>query len=527
MGAADIQVDEKVMTSELIAKLSDPVWRLTSGNLYKIIIKDETDPTAEGLVLPFMPNRAQRRFISRLHHRNIILKARQLGFTTLVSILWLDFALFNSNVRCGIIAQDDGTAQIIFRDKVKFAYDNLPELLKQMMPLKFDNAHELVFAHNNSSIRVATSMRGGTIHRLHISEFGKICAKFPAKADEVITGSIPAVPVTGILIIESTAEGQQGAFYEMTQTAIKADQMNKELTPKDYRFHFFAWFQDDQYRMPAGLVTISDKDHAYFDKIEQDMRTTLDIEQRSWYIATRNEFESAGKAEKMQQEYPSTPEESFTQSMEGTYFGTQMTAMRKQGRICHIPVLEIPVNTFWDIGNSDGTAIWLHQQVGLEHRFIGYYEAHGEHLTHYWKYLQDLGYLWNKHFLPHDASHSRLSSDQNKSIEEQLVDLGMKNIEIVPRISDLSAGIQIVRKHFPSAYIDQDRCAQGIKRLDGYKRKWNTTHSRFINEPEKNDGNSEGADGFRQWAQALELNMITNSNSTSSMGRREAPDWRG
>ncbi|PPC98363.1 MAG: terminase [Methylotenera sp.] len=525
MGATDAVMLE-LADAELIEKLKDPVWRLTSGHLYKIIIKDETDPAAEGLVLPFKPNRAQRRFISRLHHRNIILKARQLGFTTLVAILWLDFALFNSNVRCGIIAQDDGTAQIIFRDKVKFAYDNLPEFLKEMMPLKFDNAHELVFAHNNSSIRVATSMRGGTIHRLHISEFGKICAKFPAKADEVITGSIPAVPATGVLIIESTAEGQQGAFYEMTQAAIKLLQLGKKLTVKDFRFHFFAWFQDEQYRMDTSSVFISDKDHSYFNKLEADMNITIDPEQRAWYVATRNDFESSGKGEKMQQEYPSTPEESFQQSMEGTYYGNQMTAMRKQGRICKVPILEIPVNTFWDIGNSDGTAIWLHQQVGLEHRFIGYYEEHGEHLTHYFKYLQDLGYLWNKHFLPHDADHARLSSDQNKSIKEQLEDLGMQNIEIVPRITDLTAGIQIVRKHFPSAYIEQDKCAKGIKRLDGYKRKWNTTHARFINEPEKNDGNSEGADAFRQWAQALELNMLTNNNATSSMGNRPATPWQ-
>src|SRR3546814_18785208 len=76
------------------------------------------------------------------------------------------------------------------------------------MPLARDSANELLFAHNNSSIRVATSMRSGTIHRLHVSEFGKICAKFPDKAHEVVTGSLPAVPLDGIAIIESTAEGQ-------------------------------------------------------------------------------------------------------------------------------------------------------------------------------------------------------------------------------------------------------------------------------------------------------------------------------
>lgn len=80
-------------------------------------------------------------------------------------------------------------------------------------PLAADNADELLFAHNNSSIRVATSMRSGTIHRLHVSEFGKICAKYPDKAKEVVTGSIPAVPTNGVLVIESTAEGREGEFF--------------------------------------------------------------------------------------------------------------------------------------------------------------------------------------------------------------------------------------------------------------------------------------------------------------------------
>jgi hypothetical protein len=170
-------------------------WRLFSGCLYKIMIKG--DDGEEALVMPFKPNRAQRRFIKRLWHRNIILKARQLGFTTLVCILWLDHALFDANQRCGIIAQDREAAEAIFRDKVKFAYENLPPEIRERFPLGRDSAAELLFAHNNSSVRVATSMRSGTIHRLHVSEFGKICAKFPDKAAEVMTGSIPAVPTNG------------------------------------------------------------------------------------------------------------------------------------------------------------------------------------------------------------------------------------------------------------------------------------------------------------------------------------------
>lgn len=159
-----------------VSHLSDAWWRLTSGKLYKIIIKGDNDEA--GLVIPFVPNNAQRQLLAALWNRNIILKARQLGFTTLIAILWLDTVLFSKEpIRCGVIAQDREAAEVIFRDKVKFAYDHLPKAIKVMAPLAKNSASELMFAHNNSSIRVATSMRSGTIHRLHISEFGKICAK--------------------------------------------------------------------------------------------------------------------------------------------------------------------------------------------------------------------------------------------------------------------------------------------------------------------------------------------------------------
>lgn len=495
---------------ELKRCLADPLWRIS--NLYKIIVKGDDDDT-EGLVVQFKPNRAQKRFIERLHHRNIILKARQLGFTTLIAIVWLDHALFNANSRCGIIAHDRDAAKVIFRDKVKFAYENLPAELRAAMPLKADNADELLFAHNNSSVRVATSMRSGTLHRLHISEFGKICAKYPDKAREVITGSIPAVPKNGITVIESTAEGADGEFHDMTQRAIALQEQGKTLTPKEWRFHFFPWWDEDQYRMPEGSATVTSKDNDYFAAIEAVMGCTLDAEQRAWYVATRD-TDFAGSEERMWQEYPSTPKEAFQVSTEGCYYAKQVTDVRKQGRLLRIPTVNAPVNTFWDIGRSDGTAIWFHQQVGMEDRFIHYEEAHGEDLRYWVKLLQDTGYIFNKHFLPHDAAHKRLSV-QNKSTKEMLEDLGLRNIEIVPVTPDINTGIQATRAEFSTAYFDETGCKLGFSHLENYKKKWNDRDVRWSDEPRK-DHTSEGADAFRQWAQAKQGGMVTPAGTWSS-----------
>lgn len=514
--------------------LADPYQRIFSGALYKIMIKGDGDEETQDVsVMPFKPNAAQEKFVNRLWHRNVILKARQLGFTTLIAILWLDHALFNADQRCGIIAQDREAAEVIFRDKVKFAYENLPEQIRERFPLETDSASELLFAHNNSSIRVATSMRSGTIHRLHISEFGKICAKFPDKAKEVMTGSIPAVPSNGILVIESTAEGRDGSFFKICQTAQANFAQRKKLNFRDYRFHFYAWWQEPKYRMDSSMVSISPEQHEYFDEVEtiveRDMGITakIDVDQRAWYVATI-EADFEGADDRMWQEYPSYPAEAFQVSTDGNYYAKDMALLRKRGGITNVPELDMPVNTFWDIGNSDGCAIWFHQDSNGQDRFLDYYEAHGETLKHYVAKLKEKGYVFDTHYLPHDATHERLS-DFNKSTLQMLQDLMPgERFVVVPRISYLMDGIQQTRACMRNYYFDQTNCKLGIDRLDGYKKRWNNTESRYVDQPDKSNGCSEGADALRQHAQAKMAGLIVSSTKTAGSDYEEDNDndWR-
>ncbi|MCE7797866.1 hypothetical protein LWE61_15040 [Sphingobium sufflavum] len=493
---------------ELEQCLADPMWRVCSGQLYVIMTKD--DAMADGTsVMPFRPNRAQRRLIKRLWFRTLILKARQLGFTTLIAIMWLDHALFNPNQRCGIIAHEREAAESIFRDKVKFAYDNLPAALRAVMPLKKDSATELLFAHNNSSVRVATSMRGGTIHRLHISEFGKICAKYPQKAREVLTGSLPAVPKDGIAIIESTAEGQGGAYHEMATKAEERSQIDRPLTIREWRFNFEPWWKNEDYHMdPAGVI-ITAKEHEYFDTVEAACRTTLSLRQRAWYIATRDS-DFAGDPEKMWQEYPSTSKEAFQQSTEGKYYTIQLATARRSGRITTVPhVSHVPVNTFWDIGNRDGTGIWTHQHVAPAHRFLNYIEDHGMPFDHYVKELEALGYLWGTHYLPHDADHKR----QLANVVAAPIDLLRQlrptwRFEIVPRVAEVTHGINLMRTKFSQAWFDESGCALGLQRLANYGKERDERLAVWKPTP-KHDENSEGADAIRQWAQGWEEHAVT------------------
>ena len=243
-----------IRPSELKDGLKDADWRIR--NLYWIIDKKNRK-------VLFVPNEAQECLYGSMWWRNIILKARQRGFSTAIQLLMLDTCLFTANTNAAVIADTEPNATMIFR-KIKFAYDNLPVYLLNSIPLMRDSSSELILA-NNSSLRVATSARSATLQFLHVSEFGKICAHFPDRAREVVAGSLPAAK-SGMTFIESTAEGQEGAFYEMTRKAEALKQKSKKLSRHEYKFHFAPWWTAEEYRTERSLVAIPGNEHDYFNK---------------------------------------------------------------------------------------------------------------------------------------------------------------------------------------------------------------------------------------------------------------------
>ena len=218
--------------------------------------------------------------------------------------------------------------------------------------------------------------------------------------------------------------------------------------------------------------------------------------------------------------------------------------LRKRGGIAQIEVLDVPTCTFWDIGNHDGCAIWHHQMMNQQDRFIDYDEAHGQDLRYYAKLIKGKPYIYHTHYLPHDAAHQRLG-DYNKSVLEMLEELlPGHNFVVIPRITQLITGVQQTRRHLKNTWFDEERCKLGIERIEGYKKKFNQQANMFIDQPDKSNGCSEGADALRQWAQAKDAGLLgdyvytasqnpygqstNSSNQTKQHGYVEAPapDWR-
>jgi len=232
-----------------------------------------------------------------------------LGFTTNTCIDGLDDALFKRNFTVVIIAHEKEAVLKIFK-KIRVAWENFPEELKSGLGYKAstDSANELSF-NNGSSIRVALSSRADTVNRLHVSEFGKICKKYPSKAEEIITGAIPSVPMGGRIDIESTAEGDYGYFHDMFWEAWG----RTPIVKTQFKGFFFPWTTD-----PTYVV----KEPVAIDMRDYQEEHNLTDDQIRWYIVMRNELKK-----KMLQEYPTTPEEAFESSGHKLF---DMASIKKQ-----------------------------------------------------------------------------------------------------------------------------------------------------------------------------------------------------
>ena len=465
--------------------LADEEFRL--NNLYKVKNK-------QGEVVTFQMNWAQRALYKGMWYLNIILKARQLGMTTFIQIFMLDRCLFNENTRAGVIAHKLEDAQTFFDDKIKFAWDNLDADLRTAIgEVRTNNTRELKFA-NGSSISVGTSMRSGTLQYLHVSEFGKLCAQYPIKAKEVVSGSLNAVAAGQFVFIESTAEGRQGRFYDMCQAAEQMRDNDQRLTQMDYKFFFFPWWKHPDYRLDGEQVHVPDHLRDYFDELYKEEGVELTREQKAWYVK-----KEAEQAEDMKQEYPATPAEAFEKMLKGAIFAQQLRAARKEGRVARLPHLRgQPVNVFWDLGHNDTNSMWFHQRDGAWNNFVRYYEHRLVDITHYMEvldeYSRDYGYQWGTMYLPHDGKTKHIEAVAG-SVKDILKANGYR-VKVVERTKLKTMSIEDTRRAFSQCRFDKDGCDVGLQCLEGYQWTWDEQGETYRKQPMHNYA-SNGADAFQ------------------------------
>jgi len=204
------------------------------------------------------------------------------------------------------------------------------------------------------------------------------------------------------------------------------------------------------------------------------------------------------RQEMSDEEFAQELECSFTAPNSGSYYGKLLEAAEAEERICQVPhEPTLRVWTAWDLGISDATSIWCLQTTRAgEWRIIDYIEGSGESLSYYVQLLQQRGYSYERHLLPHDASVRELGSGRSRT--ETLHSLGLKPTRII-RQHNVADAINAVRMVLPRCWFDATRCAVGLRGLRNYRREWNEAAQTWRSQP-VHDWASHAADAFRYLA---------------------------
>jgi hypothetical protein len=166
-------------------------------------------------------------------------------------------------------------------------------------------------------------------------------------------------------------------------------------------------------------------------------------------------------------------------------------------RIGRIPIEPtVKVDTWWDLGIDDATAIWFVQDVAQERRIIDYIEVSGEGLPQIVKRLDAKDYRYGRHILPHDAQARELGTGVSRV--ETLEKLGIRNIDVIPQ-QEVADGINAVRLMLSKCWFDAERCERGIEALKQYRREWDGKRQVWRERP-LHDWASHAADAFRYGA---------------------------
>jgi phage terminase large subunit len=230
----------------------------------------------------------------------------------------------------------------------------------------------------------------------------------------------------------------------------------------------------------------------------------------------------AMKAEMTEDEIEQELECSFTAAITGAYWGKQISELEGKGRFGKVPFdPSLQVDTFWDLGVSDTTAVWFVQQVRQEVRIIDYWEATGFGIPDFAKMLKAghrAAYDYRDHNWPHDGNSRDLSTGQERSVTAR--GLGIKPLIVHPRY-DVADSIDAGRRLLARCWFDVERCtfyipgdkgSRGIESLKNYTKKWDAKNKIYQDNPLHNWA-SHGADGFRLMGMALKPGKDRNDRS--------------
>lgn len=470
------------------------MFRLNSG-LYQIENK-------AGKKMPFTMNYAQHVVYaaSLRHPRIIVLKSRQQGISTLWLLSYIDDAITNDSFSIGLMSQGKKESQVLL-SRTTVALEGLPSAVVKLLDISvLKNNSEAISFSNGSIMYIQTSFRSGTLQRLHISEMGKISAKYPEKAKETKAGSLQAIAPGNTVVVESTAEGRKNEFYKMWHEA--ADYIGNR-TPMDFYPVFLSWVDDPDCRLSIPQAEDAEAIE-YFVKTEHainNLRGTtgfkLSDQQKWWWIAKKREI-----PEDIYQEYPATPDEAFAAVRDGAYYAvTYNEFVKDKQEKPNLYDSRLPVYAACDLGKNDmWVTIYFQVHADLngrrEWRVIGCYgqaQNYGVTIKHYVDEAKKRPWKVERWFLPHDANVEDLSSDKSRA--DIFRALGCK-VKVLRVTSSLNNDISVVRANLPMLWIDPEAASLIVDMFYNYSKEWDSKGGCWKDRP-LHDEWSNPADAFR------------------------------
>ena len=414
------------------------------------------------IVIPYKPRALQKILHGQIdkHRFSVIVLHRRAGKTVMAINHMLRAALTNKylNPRYAFISPYRLQGKATAWDYIKQFAGKIPGTKFNESELRCDLANgariTILGAENDQAIR-GISLDGCV--------FDETQSIKPTIFPEVIRPAL--ADRKGWCIFIGTPKGRNN-FYQLYQSAIK--------NPK--------WYACTYKASETGILD------------DEELQAAKDVMSKDLY---EQEFEC-----------------SFQAAITGSYYGTIIEDLVREKRmVSNLYDEDIDVETWWDLGMNDQTAIWFVQRYKKEIRLIDYYENTSHGLDHYADVLKNKGFEYSTHIFPHDVKVRELGN-YAKTRLEALLDLGIVG-EVAPKLS-IEDGIEAVRRNLINCWFDKDKCATGIEYLKAYQKKWDDKAQVFKSKPSHSYA-SHAADSFRtgiagqqielsNWKKGFEIN---------------------
>ena len=400
------------------------------------------------------------------------------GGKTDTALQWLLYDSDNNELRCLVIRRN-ATDLADFVDRARIKYSPLgAKVSGNPAVIKFPSG-AMIYTGHLGTPDAYTKYQGWEIHRLLMEEVTHIPTE---KLYEKLLGSV-----------RSTAEGIEtqvllttnpgGPGHEWVKDRFQIDVKPSKIKFADERgrtrIYIPATIRDNPHLMKADPNYLK-----YLESLPEQLR-------EQWLNGSWDDMD-----------------------IDGAYYIKQMNTAAKDGRITTVPIeSSLRTFTFWDLGISDATSIWVVQAHGNEIRIVSYYENNGEGLKHYVNWLHDLrdryNFTYEGHYLTHDIRVRELTTGQSREVA--LRKMGI-NARLVPN-KGIADGIESARNIIGRCWFDADNCKDGIKALKNYRKEFDEKRNTY-KDTALHDWASHGADAFRYFALAWNENIAKGLNRT-------------